>query len=271
MEEHIDIQHKYIKIETDCIQQLVSNDIRIRNEMEDNNEEEFTDIGYNIDKNKHKNTHFWTVSVNKDTNTVIKTEQDEMVFDDCTFKSEMKIEIPRSLNKIKAHVIDPIENCDNLNPTFGGQTHNREKEYQCNICKKSFKKKYNLEVHKSLHANIKKFNCITCGEQFFELNGLKSHLISHIDSKIKLLENQFIQECNDVGNCNSNLCNDITMLDELKTSHSEGEDPIQKRTINKVQLEFSVEIENVLLIKDCSINSNLTVENAVEFLCSSKS
>ena len=41
MEKHIDLQHKNIKIE-----------------MEDNNEEEFTDIGYNIDKNKHKNTNF---------------------------------------------------------------------------------------------------------------------------------------------------------------------------------------------------------------------
>jgi len=59
MEKHIDIQHKNIKIETDIIQQLVSNDVSIKNEMEDNNEEEFTDIEYNIDKNKHKNTNFW--------------------------------------------------------------------------------------------------------------------------------------------------------------------------------------------------------------------
>jgi len=118
---------------------------------------------------------------------------------------EIGIEIPRSLNQKKAHVIDPIENCSNPNPTVGRQIHNHEKEYQCNICNKCFQDKYNLEVHISLHANIKKFNCITCGEQFFELNGLKSHLISHIDNNIKLLENQFIQECNDVGDCNSNL------------------------------------------------------------------
>jgi len=59
MEKHIDVQHKNIKIETDYIQKLVNNDVSIKNEMEDNNEEEFTDIGNNIDKNKHKNTNFW--------------------------------------------------------------------------------------------------------------------------------------------------------------------------------------------------------------------
>ncbi|CAI6343215.1 unnamed protein product [Macrosiphum euphorbiae] len=260
MEKLIDIQHKNNKIETDYTQQLVSNDISIKNEIEDNNEEEFTDI----DKNKHKNPNVWTVSVNEETNTIIKTEKDETVVNDCMFKSEMEIEILRSINKKKAHVINPIENCNNPKPTVGGRIHNLEKEYQCNICNKSFQNRYNLEVHKSLHVNIKKFNCISCCEQFFELNGLKSHLISHIDNNIKLFENQFIQECNDVGDCNSNLCNNITMLDGLKTSHSEGEDPIQKRTINKVQLEFSVEIENILLTKECSINSNLTVGNAVD-------
>ncbi|CAI6359275.1 unnamed protein product [Macrosiphum euphorbiae] len=180
MEKHIDLQHKNIKIE-----------------MEDNNEEEFTDIGYNIDKNKHKNNNFRNVSVNKETNSIIKTEKDETVFNDCVFESKIEIEM--------VHATDPIENCNNPNPTVGGQMDNREKEYQYNICNKSFQDKNNLEVHKSLHANIKKFNCMTCGEQFFELNGLKTHLMVHKDNNIKLLENQFTQECNDVGDSNSNL------------------------------------------------------------------
>jgi len=55
MEKLIDIQHKNNKIETDYTQKLVSNDISIKNEMEDSNEEEFTDI----DKNKHKNPNVW--------------------------------------------------------------------------------------------------------------------------------------------------------------------------------------------------------------------
>jgi len=59
MKKHIDKQHKNIKIETDYIQQLEGSDVSIKNEIEDNNEEEFTDAGYNIEKNKHKNTHFW--------------------------------------------------------------------------------------------------------------------------------------------------------------------------------------------------------------------
>jgi len=117
----------------------------------------------------------------------------------------MDIEMPRQINEKKSHVIHPIEDCNNHHLTVGVQIPNREKEYQCKICNKHFHDKYNLEVHKSRHANIKKFNCITCGEQFFELNGLKSHLISHIDNNIKLLENQFIQEGNDVGDYNSNL------------------------------------------------------------------
>lgn len=141
----------------------------------------------------------------KELGTIFKIEKDITVFNDCVFKTEMDIEIPRQINEKKAYIIHPIDNCNNHHLTVGVEISNCEKEYQCEICNKRFHDKYNLEVHKSLHANIKKFNCITCGEQFFELNGFKSHLISHIDNNIKLLENQFIQECNDVDDCNSNL------------------------------------------------------------------
>jgi len=103
----------------------------------------------------------------------------------------------------EVHDFNPIKN--NLHLTVGEKIHNCQKEYQCKICNKCFHDKYNLEDHKSLHANIMKFKCNTCGEQFLELNGLKSHFISHIDDNIKLLENQFLQECNGVGECNSNL------------------------------------------------------------------
>lgn len=124
----------------------------------------------------------------------------------------MEIVIPRHVNEKnknsqitekEVHVVQPKKN--NLHLTVGELIHNCQKEYQCKICNKRFHDKYILEDHESLHANIKKFKCISCGEQFLELNGFKSHLISHIDDNIKLLENQFLQECNGVSECNSNL------------------------------------------------------------------
>jgi len=117
----------------------------------------------------------------------------------------MEFEMPRRIDKEKSPVIDPIENVHDVHLTVGEQLYDRGMEYQCKTCNKRFQDKYKLEVHQSLHVNIKKFNCISCGEQFLELNGLKSHLISHLDDNIKLFENKFIQECYNIGDCNSNL------------------------------------------------------------------
>jgi len=64
MEKHIDIQNTNILNNTGCNQQSVNNEVRLKNEVENNNEcikEEFTDMGFNIDKyeHKHNNSNFW--------------------------------------------------------------------------------------------------------------------------------------------------------------------------------------------------------------------
>jgi len=62
MEKHIDLQNKNILNKTGCDQQLVDNEIRIKNEVEDNNEciqEKLTDLGFNVDRYKHINSNFW--------------------------------------------------------------------------------------------------------------------------------------------------------------------------------------------------------------------
>jgi len=77
------------------------------------------------------------------------------------FETTVEIEIPRPIEEKKIPTVYPIENCNN-HLTVGRQIHNGEKEYLCNICNKRFHDLHNLEVHKLLHAKIKKFNCTTC-------------------------------------------------------------------------------------------------------------
>lgn len=120
---------------------------------------------------------------------------------------------------------------------------------------------------------------------------LKSHLISHIDHNIQLIENQFVQQERnriDVDECNSNLwyaklrlylifslfnvtffffSNNSTTLEGLKKSYYDSGIPIQNGIIIKISLGCSVvqieqpNIENLLLTKVYSIDSRNNVDS----------
>jgi hypothetical protein len=148
--------------------------------------------------------------MNQCTSTV-KIERDEL---NDMFESIIEINDTQSIEK-NVHCANPTVNFNDDCPTIDDdcstvseQLHNEKNQYQCNICYKELHDKYNLEVHKLFHAYIKKFECTTCGVQFLDLGDLKSHLISHIDHNIQLIENQFVQQERnriDVDECNSNL------------------------------------------------------------------
>ena len=53
----------------------------------------------------------------------------------------------------------------------------------CDVCKKSFKCKSQLIVHKRIHSGQKPYNCEVCDKSFSQKNSVKRHMLVHSGKK----------------------------------------------------------------------------------------
>ncbi|CAH1645685.1 unnamed protein product [Spodoptera littoralis] len=63
------------------------------------------------------------------------------------------------------------------------QVHDKEKTHLCQLCSKSFFKKYHLQVHLRSHSKEKPYECPECGKFFSTTTILKSHREIHSEEK----------------------------------------------------------------------------------------
>ncbi|XP_069509228.1 zinc finger protein 684-like isoform X2 [Ambystoma mexicanum] len=65
-------------------------------------------------------------------------------------------------------------------PRMGHQKiHNREREYPCTDCEKSFMRKHHLVEHKRIHSGEKPYECTICGKNFCRSGALNRHVKTH--------------------------------------------------------------------------------------------
>ncbi|KAF9421000.1 hypothetical protein HW555_002983 [Spodoptera exigua] len=63
------------------------------------------------------------------------------------------------------------------------QVHDKEKSHLCQLCSKSFFKKYHLQVHLRSHSKEKPYSCPECGKCFSTTTTLNSHREIHKEEK----------------------------------------------------------------------------------------
>ncbi|XP_040261857.1 zinc finger protein 773-like isoform X2 [Bufo bufo] len=78
------------------------------------------------------------------------------------------------------------------NEPSSNQSH-KNKLFQCSECGKSFKKKFNLTMHKRTHKDEKPFSCSECGKGFTRKSGLVTHERIHTGEKP--------YSCSECGRC----------------------------------------------------------------------
>uniref|UniRef100_A0A8D8YM65 PR domain zinc finger protein 5 n=3 Tax=Cacopsylla melanoneura TaxID=428564 RepID=A0A8D8YM65_9HEMI len=116
------------------------------------------------------------------------------------------------------------------------QIHNRDREYICSLCKKSFVRQINLDCHiKSVHQKIHNFSCHLCERTFSTVANLREHMNIHIPSKKHVCEvcgQAFVHKgslnthkfshgtpftCN---HCGKNYANPLTFKTHILENHS---------------------------------------------------
>ena len=69
------------------------------------------------------------------------------------------------------------------NLTIHKITHTRDKPYECDVCKKRFRQLGNLTIHKRTHTGDKPYECDVCKKIFRQLGNLTIHKRTHTGDK----------------------------------------------------------------------------------------
>lgn len=72
---------------------------------------------------------------------------------------------------------------DNIHENNRRNLRNRDKNFLCNTCGKSFYTNFHLEVHIRSHTGLKPFKCPHCDKSFSQKSGLSMHIYTHTGEK----------------------------------------------------------------------------------------
>ena len=97
----------------------------------------------------------------------------------CIFRNLIMKDCKINSNKVTTKIVA----CDVCKKSFKTKyslivhkrTHAGEKPYECIICEKSFKQKCSLTRHMLVHSGKKDFQCHVCGKYFTQKSNLKRH------------------------------------------------------------------------------------------------
>ncbi|XP_030748852.1 protein krueppel-like [Sitophilus oryzae] len=119
--------------------------------------------------------------------------------------SSTAVEVVERTKKIKAeeeNIVVPLNSpTSSISPPSGGDVKdpNRDKQFTCGVCQRSFGYKHVLQNHERTHTGEKPFECPECHKRFTRDHHLKTHMRLHTGERpyhCEHCDRQFVQVAN---------------------------------------------------------------------------
>lgn len=116
---------------------------------------------------------FWDDSHSNQSNNMIKSQQVKELLSSVTFTP------PPEMTVLPCHICKKLVFSSGLEEHI--RLHTESKAFECNLCKKVFSNRGNLNQHYRIHTGEKPFSCKLCPKAFTRKSSLDLHMKTHKD------------------------------------------------------------------------------------------
>jgi hypothetical protein len=134
-------------------------------------------------------------------------------------------------------------------------THTGEKPYECDICKRTFRKNSDLTSHKRVHTGEKPYSCDVCQKSYTTSSGLSNHKKRNHIERMKSKNTNIPITQSSIVDCGESI-KEEDIKEEIKDDeYVDGPSSISYSTESGVKQEIKEEVDEEQGFDDSNLDS----------------